>query len=304
VKELEMRAKDDFFRARSREMVTKILSILTNDEDDLLPLDEARKILKPKAEVYRGLTTVPISKVVGSEGRYRDFNKNFLPRHSHLRARWESIDIAHHRDVILPPVRLYELGGVYFVRDGNHRISVAALQGVEFIDAEVTKIDSNIELKPGATKTDLKRAVLDLERKHFYKKTGLLNVRPQCGVDFTETGRYDDLLQHIDVHKYYLNLHRKEEISYQEGVLSWYENVYSPIVAIIRQERLLPRFPGRTEADLYVWIVRHWDELKGKYGQDYSLREAAKDYSEKHGKNVGQIFRDFIGRIFGRLSRR
>ena len=81
---------------------------------------------------------------------------------------------------------------------------------------------------------------------------------------FTTTGRYEDLLVHIDCHKYYMNQNQPEEIPYRQAMLDWYDTVYIPIVQIIREERLVGAFRGRTESDLYVWVVRHWDELCGK----------------------------------------
>jgi len=298
------RARNDFLRARTREMVSKILSVLINETNDLLPLQEVQSILKPKSERYKGMRAIPVASIAGSEGRYRDFNRNFLPKHSHLRDRWVSIKVAHYQDKILPPIRLYELGGVYFVRDGNHRVSVAVEQGVEFIDAEVTQLDSDITLEPGATKEQIKRSVIDFEKKRFLAETRLDKLRPESCIEFTETGRYDDIIEHINVHKYYRNLNRQQEISFEEGLLSWYDSVYFPIVTIIREERILPRFPERTESDLYVWIVRHWDELKGKYGQGFSMREAARDFSSKHGRslaaNLLEIIRLALKRIFKR----
>ena len=298
------RAKDDFQRARTREFVAKIIAALTKGTNDLLPLQEVQSILKPKSEHYRGMRTVPISSIAGSEGRYRDFDRNFLPRHQYLRARWVSIKVAHYEDKILPPIRLYELGGAYFVRDGNHRVSVAVERGGEFIDAEVTELGSDITLEPGASRAQIKRSVIDFERKKFERRTQLDKLRPEARVDFTEIGRYDDIIEHINVHKYYTNLDSHDEISFEEGMLSWFDNVYHPIVSIIREEKILPRFPGRTESDLYVWIVRHWDELKRKYGQAYSMREAARDFSSKHGKglaaNLLEVVRLALRRIFRR----
>jgi hypothetical protein len=129
-------------------------------------------------------------------------------------------------------------------------------------------------------------------------------LRPENRIEFTETGRYDDTIEHINVHKYYRNLDRREEISFEEGTLSWYDTIYFPMVVIIREEKIIPRFAGRTEADLYVWIVRHWDELKKKYGEKYSMRDAARDYSRKHGKSftsqVMEIIRITLKRIFRR----
>ena len=88
------------------------------------------------------MEAVNVDRIVGSEGRYRDFNRHFLPRREFLQSRWVSIDMAHYNDVSLPPVRVYEIGGVYFVRDGNHRVSVARMRGQTMIDAEVTRLDT------------------------------------------------------------------------------------------------------------------------------------------------------------------
>jgi hypothetical protein len=278
------RAAEDFNKARNRELFGRILSLLKNETDNLLSLQEVKALLRPSSETYRGLRVVPIEKIVGSEGRYRDFNRYFLPRHNRLKGRWVRVDTAHHQDVVLPPVTLYEIGGVYFVRDGNHRVSVGKLQGVEFIDAEVISLGSQVSLKPGMTREQLREAVIDLEREEFFKQTRLNELRPEVRLDFTTTGRYDELIRHINGHKYFLNLSENEEITFQEALLSWYDTVYKPIVDLIEEERLLKAFPGRTASDLYVWIVRRWDELKKRYGQTFPLKQAARDYTERYGQ--------------------
>jgi hypothetical protein len=278
------RAAEDFSRARSREVFGRILSLLTNEKNNLLSLQEVKALLKPTSETYRGMQVVPIEKVIGSEGRYQDFNRTFLPRHNRLKGRWVRVDQAHHQAVVLPPVTLYEIGGVYFVRDGNHRVSVAKLQGVEFIDAEVISLGTRVSLKPGMTRVQLRQAVIGLEREEFFKHTQLEELRPEARIDFSTTGRYDEIIRHINGHKYFLNLSQKEELSFQEAMLSWYDKVYKPIVDLIEGQRLLRAFPGRTAADLYVWIVRHWDELKNKYGQSFPLEQAAKEYTELYGQ--------------------
>ncbi len=244
------RARGDFNKARNKAMFTRILTLLTREKDELLSFEEVKALVKPESETYGGVKTVPISLVVGSEGRYRDFNRFFLPRHQHLHSRWERVDLAHYQQIDLPPVNLYEIGGVYFVRDGNHRVSVARAQGIEFIDAEVISLGSKITLEPGMSRDDLKRAVIDLEKKEFFKKTRLDQLRPQIDLEFTATGRYDEIIRHINGHKYFLNLSRKAEISFEEGVLSWYDIVFAPIVDIVRAEKILTRFPGRKTADL------------------------------------------------------
>jgi hypothetical protein len=300
------RAADDFNKARSREIFGRILSLLTNQKDNLLSLQEVKTLLRPTSETYHGLKVVPIDKIVGSEGRYQDFNRAFLPRHNRLKGRWVRVDTAHHQDVILPPVTLYEIGGVYFVRDGNHRVSVGKLQGVEFIDAEVISLGTRVALKPGMTRDGLRIAVIELEREEFFKHTGLQELRPEAKIDFTVTGRYDEIIAHINGHKYFLNLSKKEELSFQQAMLSWYDTVYKPIVDLIEGQRFLKSFPGRTAADLYVWIVRHWDELKKKFGQSFPLEQAAREYTELYGQSGGKAavgFPRFLTRFFSWVRR-
>ena len=251
------------------------------------------------------MQTVSISKIVGSEGRYRDFNKYFLPRSEFLRARWERVDMARIRDIPLPAIQLYEIGGAYFVRDGNHRVSVARSFGGEDIDAEVTSLSSEIAITPSMTVDELRQAVIEYEKKIFYEKTDFGKYTQDLNLDFTQPGCYDVIYNHILVHKYYLNQNQKGELPFGEALVSWYNNVYNPVITIIREQWLLVNFQGRTEADLYVWIIKHWDFLKKKYGK-YSLSKAAGDFSKKYGKDRGKLFRFFsifADRIF-RLGRR
>jgi hypothetical protein len=186
------------------------------------------------------------------------------------------------------------VGGVYFVRDGNHRVSVARSQGAEMIDAEVTKIDSKIKLDPGITREELKRRVTEYEKKEFCRETNFRKI-VDYELNFTAPGRYDEVLNHINTHKYFMNQNQTDEISFEEALKSWFETVFKPIAQIVEEENLLVRFPGRTSADLYMWIVKHWDELKKKYGPDYSLKDAAMDFSEKHGKGFFQRLKDVLG---------
>lgn len=272
-------ARSDFGKLRTRETIARILSLLKVQRDEMLSLGDVRTLLRPDSETYRGMRTVPIEKIVGSEGRYKDFNREFLPRHDKLMRRWMRVDMAHYQNIMLPPIKLFEIGGVYFVRDGNHRVSVAKAQGAEFIDAEVISLSSEIRLEPGMTREQMKRAVIDFERSRFYEVTRLEEQRPGCLIEFTEVGRYDELLAHIREHKWYINLKKTEEIPFEQAAASWYDTVYFPIVRIIREARVLARFPQSTEADLYVFIGKHWSELNTRYGPLFTLEEAAEDFT-------------------------
>jgi hypothetical protein len=298
-------ARSDFGRLRTRETLMRILSLLKAQRDEMLSLGEVRSLLRPHSETYQGMQVIPLARIVGSEGRYKDFNRAFLPRHDKLIRRWVSIDIAHYQDVHLPPIHVFEIGGSYFVRDGNHRVSVAKSQGAEFIDAEVISLSTRIPVAPGMTLTDLKRAVIDFEKDRFLEVTTLDTLRPGCRIEFTEVGRYDELLGHIREHKWYINLKKSTEIPFEEASASWYDTVYFPVIEIIRETRLLARFPHATEADLYVFAGRHWGELSQRYGPLFTLEEAAEDFSmsgtgiARRARRWAASLGGFFRRMFG-----
>jgi hypothetical protein len=270
-------AKDDFDKARNKAFLSKIQNFLHPDRDKLLSFNDVKNIIKPRNEVYMGLKQVPIELIVGSEGRYQDFNKYFLPKRDFLRSRWESVDGAVIESVTLPPIKLYEIGGVYFVRDGNHRVSVAKAQGVEMIDAEVTSLSSDVAIKPGMGVPELRKEVIRLERDAFERRTSFAELTGCTTLNFSATGRYDVIYNHILVHKYYINEGITGEIPFAIAMFSWYHTVYMPIIKIIRQSGTVKHFPGRTESDLYVFIVKRWDELKKQYGDSTPPEAALRD---------------------------
>ncbi len=274
-------AMGDFGKVRTKALIMKLLYFLKPQKEKLLSLGDVRLLLKPESEHYKGIQTIPLDKIVGSEGRTNDFNRAFLPRHDNLMQRWLRVDVAHLDNVNLPPISCFEIGGLYFVRDGNHRVSVAKSKGAEFIDAEVISLSSEIELHPDMSLEELKTAVVEFERKRFCGDTLLCGRRPDCVLEFSEVGRFDELMNHINEHKWYLNLDKKEEIPFPDAALSWYDNVYMPIVRVIREEKLLSRFPQTTESELYVFIGKHWSELGRKYGPLFTLEEAAEDLSNQ-----------------------
>lgn len=274
----QFQAQEDFVKARNKAWINDLQNLMNPDKKKLLSFNDVKKILKPQNEVYAGLKVVPIKKIVGSEGRYNDFDNRFLPRSNELKQRWMNVDQAHLSDVVLPPIQLYELGGLYFVRDGNHRVSVAKAQGVEFIDAEVISLQSEIQLPATVQQATLLEAVITYEKRVFYNETHFGDLTDCWDLDFTATGRYDVIYNHILVHKYFINEQHSSEIAFTDALVSWYTTVYLPVIAVIEKYRLLADFKNRTKSDIYVWVVKHWDRLKQKNGNDYSLDAAAKEF--------------------------
>ena len=296
---MDSTAMEDFSKAKRKAKFQGILSALQWKNNDLMSLYEVTSIIKPKSETYLGMRTIPVSRIIGSEGRYHDFSSAFLPKREQLRSRWCSIDSAMMSDVVLPPISVYSLGGYYFVRDGNHRVSVARSQGAEFIDAEVVELDSEIKLEPGMTTRQLRQRVVDYERAAFieqYRPSYL----PMGEIVFTTPGSYPEMVNHILVHKYYINQNVEGEISFEDAARSWYKNVYAPIVRQIREDKLMLLFPGNAEGDLYMWLVRRWDEMK-KQKKDASIAEASRQIRKESSSSSSLVHR-WISAIKSKLS--
>ncbi len=138
---IEEQVDADFTRAHRRAFLRRMGARLRGDPSSTYPLsfEEVRKALGASNKIRLGRRTVPVERIVGSVGRYRDFDQTFLPAKASVGRKWRRIDGAFHRGEELPPVMLYKVGEAYFVEDGNHRVSVARYQGVEWIDAEVTE---------------------------------------------------------------------------------------------------------------------------------------------------------------------
>ncbi|MCD6291193.1 MAG: hypothetical protein J7M34_11870 [Anaerolineae bacterium] len=258
-------ARRKFERASRRATIEELLATLTGQPATLLPFDEVRRLLQARQQIDRGPRMIPLDQIVGSVGRYQDFTRAFLPRAGSSQQRWMQIDAAVDQMASLPPIEVYKVGDVYFVKDGNHRVSVARANGFREIEAYVTELP----LPEGTTITpdmDLNDLIQQAEYREFLRQTHLDKARPDADVRLTEPGRYPLLKEHIDVHRYYLGIERQAEVPYEEAVASWYDNVYMPIIRKIRELGIMREFPERTEADLYLWITQHREMLKEQLG--------------------------------------
>lgn len=279
---IQTQSESDFAKAKSKAFFNEIQHLLTPEEATLISLNDVKKLIKPQNETYVGMKTIPIEKVVGSEGRYQDFDNKFFPKSSHLKNRWQHVDEAAIQAIDLPPIKVYEISGLYFVRDGNHRVSVAKARGTEFIDAEVVSLQSEIVLKTPDNIADMVKQIINYEKRVFYSETNFGDITDYWCLDFSRTGRYDVIYNHILTHKYYLNQSSETEISMEDAILSWFNTVYMPLVSSIRQNRIMRYFPKRTLSDLYVWVVRYWDDVKRKYGDAVSIETAVEDFRKTY----------------------
>lgn len=268
----------DFARARSRAFLHDLWALLAGTRNGLLSYDEVKEKLHIGGPIYRGIRTVEVAKIVGSVNRYRDFDHAFLPARNSIADRWQRVDRAFYEEVSLPPVVLYKVGDIYFVVDGHHRVSVAKEQGQEFIEAEVRECKVKVPVGPDLRPEDLEILGAKLE---FLERTGLDRLRPGVQIDLTVPDGYDRILEHIAVHRYFMGLEQQRDISEEEAVAHWYDTVYVPIVTVIRARGVLEEFPGRTEGDLYLWVLDRQQFLHD-HGKDLLPPEAAaEDYLQR-----------------------
>jgi hypothetical protein len=278
--ELTSRARADFSRARFKAFLNRAFATISGQPTTLLDYDEIKQSLHIGGPIYRGVHTVRVDQIVGSLNRYHEFDRAFLPAENQLAERWQNIDSAFYKDISLPPVVLYKVGQVYFVVDGHHRVSVARQQGQEFIEAEVRECSTKVNITPDLKTEDLK--ILH-EKVHFLERSRLDDLRPKAKIRLTIPDGFDRMLEHIAVHRYFMGLDLKRDISEEEAVTHWYDTVYFPIVKMIRQSKILKDFPGKTEGDLYLWVLDHQRYLADKEGQSLQPpEEAAREFIEGH----------------------
>jgi len=255
-----------FTQARMGAFWQEVWSFLTGRSIDLLRFEEVKNRLRLRDERNLGLQDIPLDKIVGSVGRYKDFTRTFLPRTNAIRSRWQRLDAMAHGPSGFPPIEVYKVGSVYFVLDGNHRVSVAKQLGAKTIEAYVTDLPTSVPVDENLSPDDLliKEGYAD-----FLRKTQLDTLRPGSQVLLTEPARYKEIEEHIAVHRYFMGLDQKRDIPYSEAVASWYDNVYMPMVDLIRKYEVLDYFPGRTEADLYAWLIKHQESLRLNLGGEW-----------------------------------
>ena len=293
-----MASRRHFNKAHGRAQFNDFLARLGGRSNDLIPFETLASTLQVYQQIPRSRPeAVPLDKVVGSVGRYKDFTRDFLPRNPDLIRRWAHIEDAMGSLEGLPPIEVYKVGEVYFVADGNHRVSVARANGFQDIEAYVTEIPADPGIEPGDT---LDEAIIKAERVRFLAETRLDGCYPHLDIYFTRPGGFPRLLEHIQIHR---RLMQREPgdgapVSIEDAACDWYETDFLPIVASIRERQLLQRFPGRTAADLYVWIWGYLFEAYRSTGQKVTPEEGAQMLALR----AESPFRQAVASVMGRLA--
>lgn len=267
----------DFQSARQRGAVQEILARLTGKSTQLLSYEDVAEKLKLRARTERGVQHIPLAAIVGSVGRNTDFTRTFLPRHAGDQQRWANVK-AVFMDInsgsSLPPIEVYKVGEVYFVVDGNHRVSIAKQEGLTTIEARVIEFKTDITLTPDVQPDDL---IIKAEYVEFLDTTRIHEARPNVDLSVTTCCQYDKLLEQIHVTQYLLQEETKRDVPLQDAAASWYDTTYIPLAEAIRDRGLLHWFPGRTITDLYIWIAENRAALEKEQGWEIESDIAATD---------------------------
>jgi len=256
-----IRAIQDFDAARARAFRRSLRTILTGRAQRLRSIEPVLRAAGLEGRAFGGVREIPVDRIVGSvapDAKAGDFDPGFLPVNRRMRERWTRIYQAMVEGDELPPIDVYKVDDYYYVIDGHHRVSVARNLGRPTLNARVINVRTRAPLGPDVDPVTLLKAA---EYAAFLDVTQLHRTRPQARLECSRLGRYDEILQHIAGHRYFLSQEQHRDVPLQEAAASWYDHVYRPIAEAIRKHRVLEILPGWTEADLYVEITRRWLEL-------------------------------------------
>lgn len=284
-------AINDFYRARNQAQIQEIIARLRGSSNQLLNYDEVRKRLRAQGSMDRGLKDIPIHAIVGSLGRYNDFTRDFLPKKDTIKDRWARVRLALSGMTGLPPIEVYQIGDVYFVKDGNHRVSVARQLGMDTIQAYVTEVHSRVPLTPDITPDTL---IISEEYLRFLDHTHLDQRFPGLDLRMTIPGMYRLLEEHISVHQYFMGLDEKRTVTFPEAAAHWYTNYYLPIIQKIEELGILRNYPNRTSADLYVFLSENISSIERRFGLQIRSERAILTLLDQKRKDLHQLLRDIF----------
>jgi hypothetical protein len=272
-----------FEKARRRELYRRLTrAVKGKGEEELLSLDEMRRRLRLFDQRYVGIEPIRVDSIVGTADRRPEFGPGFLPKEFEGRERWRRVEQAFPASDF-PPIVVFRVGEVYFVVDGHHRVAVAKQREIEYIDAEITELDSRWPLDADVDMAD----VIHREQYQiFMEESGLGRSRPGVSFDFTRALGYVELLEVVKVFGYHLMLDGQQVLKREEVAARWFDEVYLPTTEVLRSEGLVGSIPERTEADLFLWVHQRRQALFPEHG-GMTLEEVARrmrpDESADHG---------------------
>ena len=240
-------AQTDFSRARRRHELAQLARRLRREPDDvnqILPFDEVLEALGHRGERHLGLNTIDLDSIVGTVDRSREFDRKFRPTSRRVRQRWERIAKAMRRGEPMPSIDVYRIGGLHFVRDGHHRVSVARQLGLEVIEAYVTEIQTEVGADGAVRAQDL---ALKSHERLFFERVPL-PPEARARIKLQRSSDYAYLAEGVEAWGFRAMQERREFMTREEVARAWFEEEYVPVVALLREAGLCGR---GTETEAY-----------------------------------------------------
>jgi len=244
-------AQNDFSRARRRQALSRLARRLRREPDDvnvILPFDEVVEALGWRGEHRLGLKVIPLDSIVGTVDRSRDFDRSFRPTSRRVRRRWEGIAEAIRRGQAMPPIDVYKIGDLYFVRDGHHRVSVARAMGLDTIDAYVTEVITAVGAEQ---RTKLRDLALKSHERLFFERVPL-PPKLRTRVQLADEWRYAELAESVEAWGFRAMQELGEFMTRDAVAESWFRDEYSPVVEMLREADLIG---SGTETEAYMRVA-------------------------------------------------
>jgi hypothetical protein len=244
-------AQNDFLRARRRQALSRLAARLRRTPDDvglILPFEEVVAALGRAGERSLGLQVIALESIVGTVDRTSDFDREFRPTTSRVRSRWESIAQAQRRGTAMPPISAYRVGGLHFVRDGHHRVSVARALGLATIDAYVTEVLTRLPPSEAMTVGDLP---LKSHERVFLERVRL-TPEQAARIRLSDPWRYAELAEAVEAWGFRLMQDRRTLMDRRAVAEAWFDDEYRPVVELLRDAELLGE---GTETEAYMRVA-------------------------------------------------
>jgi hypothetical protein len=270
-------AQFDFSRSRRQRALSRLATRLRGEPSDLnviLPFDEVVRALGRRGERRLGLKSIPLDSIVGTVDRGREFDRSFRPTSSKVRGRWERIAAAMRRGESMPPIDVYRIGDLHFVKDGHHRVSVARALGHDSIDAYVTEVETEVGTGHDISLRDLP---LKSHERLFYERVPLprearLRIQP------SDPAAYASLAEGVEAWGFRVMQGRGEFLTREEVADAWFRDEYVPVIEMLREVGIANE---TNETDAYMAVVTLRYMLLRTHGWDDSVLEALREEMRK-----------------------
>jgi hypothetical protein len=230
-------AKAAFARERRRRALARIVSRLRSEPDDvsyMLPFEEVVAALGRTSEHDLGIQLIPLDSVVGTVDRGSgQFDRAFRPS-AGVRARWERIAAARRRGESMPPIDVYRVGGLHFVQDGHHRVSVARAHGDTDIEARVREVRTKLGAEQQLRARDLP---LKKHEREFHERAPLPPAMRER-IQLSDEWRYAQLGMLVEAWGFRASHERGELLSREEMAERWFQEEYAPIAQALEEAEI------------------------------------------------------------------